>query len=113
MPLHIDLPAVGEPPICKGEALTIDFTLTTAAETLDGWNVRFTARDPRTRAIAIQMDLTVLDAEAKTVRLALTHAITQRVAAGSYPYDIWRIDEGSETCLRFGTFHLTQETLYP
>ena len=110
MPLNLDLPATGEAPICKGEAINIDFTITTDYSDISLWTITFTVKT-QGGVSKISQVCTVMDGLDKTVRLALTHD-QLNIPAGTYTYDLWRTDVGSETCLRFGKFYLTQETLY-
>src|SRR5437762_2403827 len=96
-----NFPADNEAPIVRGEALLIDFTITTTTVDITGWTVCFTLRAKDGRQLINQV-MTVTSGTGKTMRLALTHA-QLNLPAGIYSYDIWREDAGSETCLRLGT----------
>lgn len=111
MPIAADLPASGDPPIVKGEAITIDFTITTTIADISAWNMIFTVRRGN-GTVLVSKALTIVSGPSKTCRLSLTHALLL-VPAGTYTYDVWRTDVGSETCLRLGKFTLSQGTLYP
>lgn len=96
----------------KGEALQLNFTMTPVTD-LTSWTIVFTLRKNATDAVSIlSINATIVSAPAGTFRISLTKAQTSLVA-GTYQYDIFRTDAGSEACLSIGTFVINQDVLTP
>jgi hypothetical protein len=98
----------------KGEAVQLNFTMDPVVD-ITGWTITLTIKVNNSDAAAV-LTVTpaqIISAAGGQFRLSLTHAQTAALTGnGTYAYDVWRTDSGSEVVLSYGVITVTQDVLY-
>lgn len=97
----------------KGEAVRINHVLDPIVPAgIAGWTIRIGVKATFADTVfLVDQVLTVTDAAACTSTTTIPHASTN-IAAGTYYFDIWRIDSGNETPLTAGPFIIEPAVRY-
>lgn len=100
----------------RGEAVTFNGTHQTSATNssvvdITGWTIRAIVKDSAGNTLFDKL-CSILSGAAGTYAFSLTHTETT-IPVGTYGFDIWRVDNGSERQLGYGSFVITPEVRYP
>ncbi len=93
-----------------GEDVTATVTFTTVTA-IAGWAIKFTVQDRDGNVQFTKVTgggITITDGVNGIFTVAILRADTSSLAAGSYRYDIWRTDSGSERELTAGEYRLNR-----
>jgi hypothetical protein len=97
-----------------GEALTLTVTMD-PPESVAGWALEFSLRNGAGDLLAsktVGAGVTLTDGPGGEFTVTLAADDTDQAAGKSYPFDVWRTDEGSEACVVFGAL-LVQARVRP
>ncbi len=112
--LNWDTPAFTCGPVYvgQGEACTLTFTAVTPTS-ISGWTTLFSCKRFHTDAsplFTVVPSLTNTATGILTVALVPAQTLTLMQYLQSYPFDVWRVDSGSETLLANGVIDLGENT---
>lgn len=89
----------------KGQDVTLSFGPLSPLEDITGWTISFYLRGSSALALAT-ISHTNNGGAAGTFDIVLADTHTENLRLGTYLYDVWRIDDGSEKVLARGEFRL-------
>lgn len=96
-----------------GEDLTDTITVEGSGSIAD-WTLAGTLYDPDGNEVSGDITVTTLDADARTIALALTGlTLTATTYYSSYRYEVRRTDAGSRTVIAWGPLELTDPSTSP
>lgn len=87
--------------IYKGEDVDLNFTMN-PVESISGWTIKLNVKSPS--AVVITKTANITDASNGEFTFVLADDDSDDLSAGSYQYDVWRTDAGSERVLAIGSF---------
>jgi hypothetical protein len=85
----------------RGEDVTLTFTMDPTAN-ITGWTITFAVRS--SEGIEITKTANVTDGPGGVFTVTLADTDTDALRTGTYHYDAWRVDAGSERVLAVGSF---------
>lgn len=109
--------------IPRGMALGLPFSpdSTVSNKNITGWTLAFVVRpvgadldDPATYSKTTgNGGITITDAVNGLFKAVLSKAETLALPVGTYDWEVWRTDNGSETRLAFGKFEVVRSVQFP
>lgn len=93
----------------KGEAFTPTFTMS-PVEDITGWTVVGTVKRHSSDAVALlTISGSITDASGGVFIVSFTAANTTTLGPGTFAYDVWRTNAGSEAVLSIGILEVMPE----
>jgi hypothetical protein len=87
--------------IYRGEDVTLSFTMDPVVD-ITGWTLTFSVRNYA--GVVFTKTATVTSAVDGTFTIAVVDTDSDSLIPGTYLYDVWRTDEGSERVVAIGSF---------
>lgn len=95
--------------VYRGEDVDLNFTMVPVTN-ITGWTLLFTVEKGRRKVIT--KTPVIVSAAAGTYKVSLTQTDTN-IKEGTYQYDVWRIDDGSERVLSVGSLVISDDARFP
>ena len=98
--------------VSQGESVLLTFTAVSVTTIVD-WTLVFSVKRFHTDTsplFTVTPTLTDTTNGVFTVALTAAQTLTTMQYLQSYPFDVWRVDSGSETLLTFGSIDLGENT---
>lgn len=95
------MPGTNTISIYRGEDVSLPFTMDPVVN-ITGWTITFVVRS--SEGVEISKAATVTDGPNGVFTITLADTDTDALRLGTYHYDAWRVDAGSERVLAVGSF---------
>jgi len=97
----------------RGEAVTVNFTMA-PVEDISTWTLQFTVTKAANKSLKMlgPLSMSIISGVLGTFKIALTEEQLD-IAPGSYRFDVWRTDEGTEQVKAIGVFLILGNSRVP
>lgn len=93
----------------RGEDIVLTVTIA-GSGTIDGWTFEANLRDLKRNELVVTKTsgsgVTITDAPNRVIEVVIADTDTESLRSDTYLYDIWRTNDGLESCLCDGTIVL-------